>query len=65
MGMSFFVFVVATPGRGRRKGWYGSGLRASRVAELVPEFDKRLSDPKNAVCFVFIFPSLKLPWVTH
>lgn len=35
------------------------------LTELVPEFDKMLSDPKNTVVFVFVFPSLKLPWVTH
>lgn len=36
------------------------------LAELVPELDARLSDPKNvAVCFVFIFHPLKLPWVKH
>lgn len=65
MDMPFFIFVVATLGCGRRKGWYGSGLRVPILAELIPEFDKMSRDPKNAVCFVFIFPSLKLPWVTH
>lgn len=34
------------------------------LAELVPDLDARLSDPKNvAARFVFIFRPLKLPWV--